>query len=103
MKYWHVCLDSNYCGTNEDFIVISSDDKTETDIITQDFIDSYYTYSSGVAGLILGTDEEVENGEANETVEEYMDGIWENSFCEEITKEEFDKYNEFGYDLIDET
>lgn len=101
MKYWHVCLNTNYCGTNENFIVISSDDKTETDILTQDFIDSYYGYSYGVAGLILGTDEEVENGEADETDEDYINGIWENSFCEEITKEEFKKYEEYGYDLIE--
>jgi hypothetical protein len=101
MKYWHVCINTEYCGTEENFIVISSDDKMDTDILTQEFIDTYYGYSYGSAGLILGTDEEVENGEADETDEDYINGIWENSYCEEITKEEFDKYNEYGYDLIE--
>lgn len=101
MKYWHVYLSTNYCGTDENFIVTSSDNETEYSIITQEFIDTYYSYSTGFAGLILGTDEEVENGEADETDEEYLDGIWENSYCEEITKEEFNKYEEYGYDLIE--
>ena len=101
MRYWHVFLSTNYCGTDEDYIVTAPNELGEEDILTGNFIDCYYPYSEGVAGLILGTEKEVENGEADETEDEYRDGIWENSYCEEITKEEFDKYRELGYDLIE--
>ncbi len=101
MRYWHVCLSTNYCGTDCDYIVATSDELDEDDVLTGDFIDYYYAYSEGVAGITIGTEEEVENGEADETEEEYSDGIWCNSFCEEISKAEYDELLELGYSEIE--
>lgn len=100
MKYWHVFIMADYCGTDEDFIV-TTNELDEEDVLTGDFIDYYYTYSDGFAGLTLGTDEEVENGEADETYDEYRDSIWENSYCEEISETEYKKMLELGYTEIE--
>jgi hypothetical protein len=95
MRYYKVEFGNGFCGCDEEFVY-----QQDISIIDNflDFVMAYYTYAEGAAGIDIGTEEEVEAGEADLTDDEYIENILEYSFVEEITKEQYDELVEDGWE-----
>ena len=79
MKYYKVEMSNGYCGCDDNFVVTTNDD---TELSFEDCMEMY-TYADG-ADCIDPDDEEFEEYS-------YEENIAENSFCEEISEEEYRK------------
>ena len=98
MRYWKVEFGNGFCGCNEEFVYQQEDDEMDVEESFLDFIMAYYTYAEGAAGIDIGSDEEVEAGEAEMTDEEYTQNVLDYSYLEEITREEYDELVEEGWE-----
>jgi len=90
MRYYKVEFSNGYCGCDDEFVFKQEENERSIEEDFLDFAMAYYTYAEGAAGIDIGTDEEVEAGEAEITEEEYIQSILDYSYLEEITKEEYD-------------
>lgn len=77
MRYWKVEMSNGYCSCDEEFVTKTRDNE---DLNFEDCL-CMYCYSDGAAGLDPD-DEEFEEYS-------YLERISDNTFWEEITKEEF--------------
>lgn len=96
MRYWKVEFGNGYCGCDEEFVYQQEDIDIKENFL--DFVMVYYTYAEGAASINVGTEEEVEAGEAEITDDEYVQDILDYSFVEEITKEEYDELVADGWE-----
>lgn len=97
MRYYKVEFSNGFCGCDEEFVYQQEEDEARVEEYFLDFV-NYYTYAEGAAGINIGTEEEVEAGEAELTDEEYMQNILDYSYIEEITKEEYDELVADGWE-----
>jgi len=98
MRYWKAELGNGFCGCDEQIVIMTEENSYDPVDNFMEFLEGYYSYFEGAAGITLGTDEEVEAGEAEITDEEYIQDIFDNSYVEEITKEEYDELIEEGWE-----
>lgn len=98
MRYYKVEFSNGYCSYDEEFIYQQEEDMISPEEDFPDFIRVYYTYAEGSAKLTIGTEEEVEEGIADMTDEDYMQNLLDFSGFEEITKEEYDELAAHGWE-----
>ena len=82
MRYWKIEVGNGICGCDDKWLMEQNDEPTMGDIM------DYYIYAAGYAGQ---ENDISDYADAEEYWEEYETDIMENTFCEEITKEEFIK------------
>lgn len=98
MRYYKVEFGNGYCGCDDEFVFQQEDDEVSIEENFLEFAMAYYTYAEGAAGIEVGTEEEVEAGEADMSYEENEQSILDYSYLEEITKEEYDALVEDGWE-----
>lgn len=86
-RYWKVEMGNGFCGCDEQFLTVT--EKNELNFF--DCLD-LYNYTDGVTGIDPESDEEFEDYS-------YEICIADDSHWEEITKEEFDKLFDEGWEI----
>ena len=98
MRYYKVKFGNGYCGCDDEFVFKQEENEISIEEDFLEFVNAYYTYAEGAAGIDIGSEEEVEAGEAEMTEDEYIENILDYSCLEEITKEEYDELVEDGWE-----
>ena len=81
-RYWKVECSNGVSGCDDNFVTVTEDAEfTETDLL------DYYAYESGYAGM--ENDDWEENGDFDNTDDNYHSAILENSCYDEITEDEY--------------
>lgn len=98
MRYYKVEFGNGYCGCNDEFVYQQEEDEISIEENFLEFAMAYYTYAEGAAGIEIGSEEEVKDGTVDMSYEENEQNILDYSYVEEITKEEYDKLVEDGWE-----
>lgn len=105
MHYYFGTYSNGYCGCDEEFLLCGNEDELEMYKIFEDSLDSMYGFAYPDERFINidreDYDSEEEYDEAwNEAEEVYRDQCFEDSSLEEITKEQYKKYESDGYPIL---
>lgn len=105
MNYYFGTYSNGYCGCDEEFLLSGNEDELKMYKIFEDSIDDMYSFIYPDERFLNvyreDYDSEEEYEEAREEAEEeYRDYCFENSFLEEITKEQYEEYKSDGYPIL---
>lgn len=105
MHYYFGTYSNGYCGCNEEYLLSGNEDELEMYKIFEDSLLDVYSCAYPDERFIevysyeYDSEEEYEEAWGN-AEEEYHERCYENSSLEEITKEQYEEYKNYGYSIL---